>query len=132
MQELKEHLDAQLDSLVGKHLCGTMRVLRGTRNRHAGGTAYLISFGKVCCWDVLRCQESDCTGELYCVCGAGQAVVQIVEESTSEGSQHYALKFFLSTGSSTLALSSMPFKTICWFRSRQASSSLVSSSVGGC
>ena len=59
-------------------------------------------------------------------CGAGQAVVQVVEDSDT--SEHYAIKFFLSTG--TLAFSlpndvllfilNMPSAwdrpTICWQR----------------
>ena len=37
VQEWKEHLEAQLDSLLGKLVRGTLRVLRGSHNRYAGG-----------------------------------------------------------------------------------------------
>ena len=37
IQDWKEHLEAQLDSLLGKPVRGTLRVLRGSHNRYAGG-----------------------------------------------------------------------------------------------
>lgn len=47
MQEWKEHLERQLDSILGKVVCGTLRVLRGHRNRLHGGAALLVHFVRV-------------------------------------------------------------------------------------
>ena len=38
VQDWKDHLEAQLDSLLGKLVCSTLRVLPGDQHRLQGGT----------------------------------------------------------------------------------------------
>ena len=46
MQDWKEHLEAQLDSLLGKPVQETLNVLRGSHYRHAGGV-HLTTSGEM-------------------------------------------------------------------------------------
>lgn len=47
VQEWKEHLERQLDSLLGQVVHGSLKVLRGNHNRLAGGAAFPLSLHRL-------------------------------------------------------------------------------------